>query len=352
MIGDGSFQSQSVCHWVWLIGWWIFTQKGADVNASAGGGVTPLHVAADRGDERMVDCLLAAGADPNAMDDVNYLICHSSVLVDARVWAVYQLIITSSCQMLASPLLYLIVFCWSGVLCKAAKWMKTWVCWFVVQEDAKPIHAAAAKEFRSVVERLLPLSTPDPSVADWTVDGLLAHADRLAAQEEVFNNTFMVICGVPQSCRCKTFQGCLHVRWCGFSSVIDLLQASYQGLKEAREKVKEEKPIPAEVYARFLYMHFDMKAWTQCSPLKNILCLAILYACPNPDETVCVACLCMPYRLHLKRSKQHWNLRPEAMRLSRRKITCLQLMHTHRSLIIFCFPTEKVCNECCMFFLQ
>jgi hypothetical protein len=30
----------------------------------------------------------------------------------------------------------------------------------------------------------------------------------------------------------------------------------------------------------------------------------------------------------------------------------LQLMHTHRSLIIFCFPTEKVCNECCMFFLQ
>lgn len=82
----------------------------------------------------------------------------------------------------------------------------------MVQEDAKPIHAAAAKEFRAVVERLLPLSTPDPSVADWTVDGLLAHADRLAAQEEVFNNAFMVICGVPQSCRCKTFQGCLHVR--------------------------------------------------------------------------------------------------------------------------------------------
>ncbi|KAH9567573.1 hypothetical protein CY35_03G033900 [Sphagnum magellanicum] len=121
----------------------LLIKKGADVNASAGGGVTPLHVAADHGDERMVDCLLAAGADPNAMDD----------------------------------------------------------------EDAKPIHAAAAKEFRAVVERLLPLSTPDPSVADWTVDGLLAHADRLAAQEE----------------------------------------ASYQGFKEAREKVKEEKPLPAEI---------------------------------------------------------------------------------------------------------
>jgi hypothetical protein len=38
------------------------------------------------------------------------------------------------------------------------------------------------------------------------------------------------------------------------------LQASYQGLKEAHEKVKEEKPIPTEVYARFPYMYFDMKA--------------------------------------------------------------------------------------------
>jgi ankyrin repeat protein len=100
----------------------LLIKKGADVNASAGGGVTPLHVAADHGDERMVDCLLAAGADPNAMDDVNYLICHSSVLMFAHVWAVYQLIImTSGCQMLASPLLYLIVFCWPGVLCEAAK---------------------------------------------------------------------------------------------------------------------------------------------------------------------------------------------------------------------------------------
>jgi ankyrin repeat protein len=49
----------------------LFTHKGADVNVSAGGRVTSLHVAADRGDECMVDCLLAIGTGPNAMDDVN-----------------------------------------------------------------------------------------------------------------------------------------------------------------------------------------------------------------------------------------------------------------------------------------
>lgn len=47
-----------------------FLQNGADANASAVGGVTPLHIAADHGDERMVNCLLAAGANPDAVDDV------------------------------------------------------------------------------------------------------------------------------------------------------------------------------------------------------------------------------------------------------------------------------------------
>lgn len=45
-------------------------QNGADVNASAVGGVTPLHIAAEHGDERMVDCLLAAGANADAVDEV------------------------------------------------------------------------------------------------------------------------------------------------------------------------------------------------------------------------------------------------------------------------------------------
>jgi hypothetical protein len=52
---------------------YLFLQSGADPNATAVGGVTPLHIAADHGDERMVDCLLAAGANPDAVDDVRSL---------------------------------------------------------------------------------------------------------------------------------------------------------------------------------------------------------------------------------------------------------------------------------------
>ena len=48
-------------------------QNGADVDAKAVGGVTALHIAADHGDERMVDCLLAAGANPDVVDDVRSL---------------------------------------------------------------------------------------------------------------------------------------------------------------------------------------------------------------------------------------------------------------------------------------
>lgn len=42
---------------------------GADVNARAAGGVTPLHLAAARGDEAMVRLLLEAGAQSAPMED-------------------------------------------------------------------------------------------------------------------------------------------------------------------------------------------------------------------------------------------------------------------------------------------
>ncbi len=44
-------------------------EHGADPAAREALGVTPLHLAASRGDERAVDVLLAAGAAPEPMDD-------------------------------------------------------------------------------------------------------------------------------------------------------------------------------------------------------------------------------------------------------------------------------------------
>lgn len=52
-----------------------------------------------------------------------------------------------------------------------------------LQDGAKPIHAA--KESRAIAEKLLPITTPDPSIKDWTVDGVLSYAEQLAAEEGV-----------------------------------------------------------------------------------------------------------------------------------------------------------------------
>lgn len=48
----------------------MLLERGADAKARAGGGVTPLHLAASRGDEVFCDLLISKGADPGAkMDD-------------------------------------------------------------------------------------------------------------------------------------------------------------------------------------------------------------------------------------------------------------------------------------------
>ena len=44
-------------------------ERGADVNAVAGAGITPLHLAASRGDVPLIDMLLAHGAQPTETDD-------------------------------------------------------------------------------------------------------------------------------------------------------------------------------------------------------------------------------------------------------------------------------------------
>ena len=43
--------------------------RGADVNAVGGGGITPLHLAASRGDVPLIDLLLARGAQRTETDD-------------------------------------------------------------------------------------------------------------------------------------------------------------------------------------------------------------------------------------------------------------------------------------------
>lgn len=81
--------------------------------------MTSLHVAADHGDECMVDCLLAIGTGPNAMDDVNSLICHSSILMDTYLYmAVDEAIVTSKYQIAVSHCMPSL-FCWPGVLREA-----------------------------------------------------------------------------------------------------------------------------------------------------------------------------------------------------------------------------------------
>eukprot|EP00270_Netrium_digitus_P003641 TRINITY_DN14307_c0_g1_i1.p1 TRINITY_DN14307_c0_g1~~TRINITY_DN14307_c0_g1_i1.p1 ORF type:complete len:642 (+),score=208.09 TRINITY_DN14307_c0_g1_i1:218-2143(+) len=97
----------------------LLVKAGADVNASsAGGGVRPLMVAANEGNLRMLNILLAAGADPDQTDD----------------------------------------------------------------EGARPIQAAASQGFREIVEVLLPVTTPDPTMVaelgGWTVDALMEQSEH------------------------------------------------------------------------------------------------------------------------------------------------------------------------------
>lgn len=97
--------------------------KGANVNVSAGG-ATPLHIAADFGNDKLVDSLLKAGANPDALDD----------------------------------------------------------------DGTKPIMAAALKGNHEIVSALLPVTTPDPKISDWTSSGVLSYAQRVIADEQEKEN--------------------------------------------------------------------------------------------------------------------------------------------------------------------
>ena len=57
----------------------LLIKKGADPNAKAEGGYTPLHIASGLGQKDMVELLLKAGSDPNALD-VRGAPLHAAVL--------------------------------------------------------------------------------------------------------------------------------------------------------------------------------------------------------------------------------------------------------------------------------
>uniref|UniRef100_A0A7I4DT92 Serine/threonine-protein kinase BSK1-like TPR repeats domain-containing protein n=1 Tax=Physcomitrium patens TaxID=3218 RepID=A0A7I4DT92_PHYPA len=157
--------------------------KGVDVDSPSDAG-SPLIWAAGHDHPKAVKVLLESGANPNAAtdDDVTALVTAAAAGITESV----ELLLKNGANINASAMggvTPLHVAADHGnermVDCLLAAGANPDA---VDDDKAKPIFAA--KESRSVVEKLLPITTLDPAIKDWTVDGVLSHAQKLAAEEE------------------------------------------------------------------------------------------------------------------------------------------------------------------------
>ncbi|XP_057960363.1 uncharacterized protein LOC131152629 [Malania oleifera] len=117
----------------------LLIQAGANVNITAGG-ATPLHIAADNGSPDIINCLLKAGADPNAPDE----------------------------------------------------------------DGQKPIQVAAARGNHRAVEILFPLTSAVQTIAEWTIDGIIEYMQsETGKQQEETRNLKEGDIGIPKQDICK-----------------------------------------------------------------------------------------------------------------------------------------------------
>lgn len=167
---EKELDSFSILNCVWI--WWVanLTYTGADVDVSVTRGVrVALHVAAGCGNEHMVDCLLSVIF---LMFSFLQQICANEIPRDytnSYIWA--------QCGEVGWTFGCLIACKFTTVTdcMQASSFSFTEVGWltpgnnvtktlgFVPRENGKHIHGMA-KEFRIVMERLLPFTTPHPSI--------------------------------------------------------------------------------------------------------------------------------------------------------------------------------------------